>query len=171
VRCELLHEHSRVRVTMVQLPAVNTPQFDWVRSRLRRHARPVPPIYQPEVAAEAILYAAAHPGRREYWVGGSTVATLLANAVVPGVLDRYLARTGYAAQQDDRPPDPAEREGNLYRPADGAGQPDRGARGTFGPRAHGRSAQVWASTHHGLLAAGAAAVAALAAAARLARRR
>src|SRR2546421_2267405 len=98
VRCELLHEHSRVRVTMVQLPAVNTPQFDWVLSRLRRHARPVPPIYQPEVAARAIVYAADHPRRREYWVGASTVGTLVANAIVPGLLDRYLARTGYEGQ-------------------------------------------------------------------------
>lgn len=88
LRCELLHDRSKVRVTMVQLPAVNTPQFDWVRSRLPEPAQPVPPIYQPEVAARAIVYAAGHPERREYWVGGSTVATLLANAVAPGMLDR-----------------------------------------------------------------------------------
>jgi len=93
IRCELLNRRSRVRVTMVQLPAVNTPQFGWVRSRLPRQAQPVPPIYQPEVAARAIAYAAAHPRRREYWVGGSTAATLLASAVAPGLLDRYLAGT------------------------------------------------------------------------------
>src|SRR3954468_22415522 len=90
LRCELLHEHSGVHVTMVQMPAVNTPQFSWLLSRLPRRAQPVPPIYQPEVAAKAVLYAADHPRRREYWVGGSTVGTLAANAVAPGLLDRYL---------------------------------------------------------------------------------
>lgn len=104
LRCELRHHGSRVRVTMVQMPALNTPQFTWVRSRLSRQAQPVPPIYQPEVAARAVVHAAEHPNRREYWVGGSTAATLLANAVAPGVLDRYLARTGFDAQQADRSP-------------------------------------------------------------------
>jgi NAD(P)-dependent dehydrogenase (short-subunit alcohol dehydrogenase family) len=156
VRCELLHDHSRVRITMVQLPAVNTPQFDWVLSRLPRRPQPVPPIYQPEVAADAIVYAADHPNRREYWVGGSTVATLLANAVAPGVLDRYLARTGYSGQQTDR----ARRTGrpaNLWQPADDRGGHDYGAHGGYDRRAHRRSAQVWASQHHGLLAGAAAA--------------
>src|SRR3954453_20336084 len=88
LRTELLHEGSAVRVTMVQMPAVNTPQFSWVLSRLPDQAQPVPPIYQPEVAARAVVYAADHPGRREYWVGGSTMATLVANAVAPGLLDR-----------------------------------------------------------------------------------
>ena len=92
LRCELLHEQSNVHVTMVQMPAVNTPQFSWVLSRLPHHAQPVPPIYQPEVAARGVLYAADHPKRREYWVGASTAATLAANAVAPGLLDRYLAR-------------------------------------------------------------------------------
>src|ERR687894_2829264 len=101
LRCELLHDKSNVRVTMVQMPAVNTPQFGWVTSRLPRKAMPVAPIYQPEVAADAVLYAADHPKRREYWVGGSTVGTLLANAVAPGLLDRYLARTGFDSQQTD----------------------------------------------------------------------
>src|SRR6266550_4334814 len=117
LRCELLHQRSRVRVTMVQLPAVNTPQFGWVRSRLRRHAQPVPPIYQPEVAANAVLYAADHPQRREYWVGGSTAATLIANNLAPGLLDRYLARTGFKGQQTLQPHDPSD-PGNLYQPAD-----------------------------------------------------
>ena len=110
LRCELLHEKSNVHVTMVQMPAVNTPQFSWVLSRLPRHAQPVPPIYQPEVAARAVVYAADHPRRREYWVGASTVATLLANAVAPGLLDRYLGRTGFASQQTKQPRDP-ERAG------------------------------------------------------------
>ncbi|BFU45149.1 SDR family oxidoreductase [Krasilnikovia sp. MM14-A1004] len=161
LRCELLHDHSRVRVTMVQMPAVNTPQFGWVRSRLPRHAQPVPPIFQPEVAARAIEYAADHPRRREYWVGGSTVATLLANAVAPALLDRYLAHTGYAAQQTGEPHDPHD-PGNLWKPADQ--EVDHGAHGDFDRRAHRRTAQLWASQHHGLLALGAVAVAGAAAA-------
>jgi len=169
LRCELLHQHSGVQTTMVQLPAVNTPQFTWLRSRLRRHAQPVPPIYQPEVAAAAIVYAADHPRRREYWVGGSTVATLLANAVAPGVLDRYLARTGFDAQQTDQPHDPHE-PGNLWKPADGLDGHDYGAHGDFDARATSRSWQVWASQHHGTLAAAGAVVAALGLVARRAAR-
>jgi NAD(P)-dependent dehydrogenase (short-subunit alcohol dehydrogenase family) len=160
LRCELLHQRSRVRTTMVQLPAVNTPQFTWLRSRLRHHAQPVPPIYQPEVAAAAIVYAADHPRRREYWVGGSTVGTLLANAVAPGVLDRYLARTGFSSQQTEQPHDPRQ-PGNLWRPKDGEDGHDFGAHGDFDPTAKTRSWQVWASHHHGLLAATGAAAAAL----------
>ncbi len=169
LRTELMHDHSDVHVTMVQMPAVNTPQFDWVLSRLPRHARPVPPIYQPELAADAVLYAADHPRRREYWVGETTALTLLANAVAPGLLDRYLARTGFSSQQTDQPRDPDQPE-NLWAPADGAGGADFGAHGDFDARSHRRSPQVWASQHHGLVgAAGAAGAVALAGA--LARRR
>ncbi|HEY2723639.1 MAG TPA: SDR family oxidoreductase [Pseudonocardiaceae bacterium] len=150
LRCELRHRGSRVRATHVLMPAVNTPQFDWVRSRLPQPAQPVPPIYQPEVAARAVLHAADHPRRREYWVGGSTVGTLIANAVAPGLLDRYLARTGFAAQQVDRPGRP-DRAGNLVDAEDGAGGYDHGAHGVFDDRAHARSAQLWASQHHGLI--------------------
>src|SRR5947207_2683478 len=160
VRCELLHDKSNVHVTMVQLPAVNTPQFDWVLSRLRRKAQPVPPIYQPEVAARAIVHAADHPRRREYWVGSSTAATLLANALAPGILDLYLARTGYKSQQTDQPRD-ADQPANLWEPADGPQEPDYGAHGRFDGQAKTRSVQLWASQHHGVLA-GAAAAAALA---------
>jgi NAD(P)-dependent dehydrogenase (short-subunit alcohol dehydrogenase family) len=151
LRTELLHDGSAVRVTMVQMPAVNTPQFSWVLSRLPHQAQPVPPIYQPEVAARAVVYAADHPGRREYWVGASTAATLIANALAPGVLDRYLARTGFSAQQtgDAKPPD---QPANLWEPADGEDGRDYGAHGLFDDRSHGRSAQVWASQHHGALA-------------------
>jgi NAD(P)-dependent dehydrogenase (short-subunit alcohol dehydrogenase family) len=166
LRCELMHQGSSVRTTMVQLPAVNTPQFRWVLSRLPRRAQPVPPIYQPEVAAEAVVYAADHPKRREYWVGGSTVATLAANAVAPGVLDRYLARTGYSSQQTDEPRDPREPT-NLWKPVDrrrGRGWlgRDYGAHGDFDDRSTGRSAQLWATERRGSLAAaaGAASVAA-----------
>jgi NAD(P)-dependent dehydrogenase (short-subunit alcohol dehydrogenase family) len=160
VRTELLHQRSGVRVTMVQLPAVNTPQFDWGLSRLRRRAQPVPPIYQPEVAARAIVYAADHPRRREYWVGGSTAATLIANAIAPGLLDRYLARTGYAGQQTGELRDP-DQPANLWDPADGQDESDHGAHGRFDDRARRFSVQLWASQHHGLVAAGAAAVAGL----------
>ena len=158
LRCELLHHRSGVRTTMVQMPAVNTPQFDWVLSRLPGAAQPVPPIYQPEVAARAVLYAADHPGRREYWVGGSTMGTLIANAVAPGLLDRYLARTGFASQQDDRPQDP-DRPVNLWDPADGKEGRDYGAHGSFDNRSSSRSPQLWGSQHHGALALTAAVVA------------
>jgi NAD(P)-dependent dehydrogenase (short-subunit alcohol dehydrogenase family) len=160
LRAELLHDKSNVWVTMVQMPAVNTPQFSWVLSRMPNQAQPVPPIYQPELAARAVVYAADHPKRREYWVGGSTMATLIANAVAPGVLDRYLARTGFSSQQTGQPKDP-EQPANLWEPADGADGRDFGAHGRFDDRSTSRSPQLWASQHHGLLAtAGAAAVAA-----------
>lgn len=154
LRCELLHEKSGVRVTMVQLPGVNTPQFSWVLSRLPRHARPVAPVYQPELVARAVLYAADHPRRREYWVGTSTALTLVANALAPGLLDRYLARTGFGSQQSgDPPPDAA----NLWQPADA--ERDYGAHGEFDEQAHSRDPQIWASQHHGTLAAAAAGLA------------
>jgi NAD(P)-dependent dehydrogenase (short-subunit alcohol dehydrogenase family) len=152
LRCELLHERSGVHVTMVQMPAVNTPQFSWVLSRLPRHAQPVPPIYQPEVAARAVVHAADHPGRREYWVGATTAATLVANAVAPGLLDRYLGRTGFDSQQTQQPRDPDAPE-NLWEPADA--DRDFGAHGIFDDKSHPRSAQLWASQHHGAVAAAA----------------
>jgi NAD(P)-dependent dehydrogenase (short-subunit alcohol dehydrogenase family) len=151
LRTELMHRGTNVRTTIVHMPAVNTPQFDWVESRLPDHAQPVPPIYQPEVAARALLYAADHPERREYWVGGSTVATLLANRVVPGLLDRYLARTGYDSQQTNRPRDPHQ-PANLWKPADGKDGRDYGAHGSFGEQAHPRSYEMWAAQHRGILA-------------------
>ena len=152
---ELLHDGSHVRVSSVHLPAMNTPQFGWVKSRLPNRAQPVPPIYQPEIAADAV-YWAAHNERREVWVGMPTVGTILANRVAPGLLDRYLASTGYESQQTEQPEDPS-RPDNLWTPVDG----DHGAHGTFGERAAGWSPQLWASTHRGatlgaVLAAGAA---------------
>ncbi|MER6592810.1 SDR family oxidoreductase, partial [Micromonospora purpureochromogenes] len=159
LRCELLHERSRVRVTMVHLPAVNTPQFDWLLSRLPRHAEPVPPIYEPEVAARAIVGAAYRPRRREYWVGTSTALTILGNRVVPGLLDRYLARTGYKSQQTDRPAD-HDRPNNLWHPLDGPGGHDYGAHGDFASRAHSRSPQAWLSRHRLAAAVGMAGTAA-----------
>lgn len=169
VRCELLHDRSNVHVTMVQLPAVNTPQFSWVLSRLPRQAQPVAPIYQPELAANAVLYAADHPRRREYWVGGSTVGTLVANAVAPGLLDRYLARTGVRGQQTDQPRDPRQPT-NLWAPADGDQGRDFGAHGIFDDRSTHRSWQLWASQHHGAVGAAAAGLLAVAVAVTGARR-
>jgi NAD(P)-dependent dehydrogenase (short-subunit alcohol dehydrogenase family) len=145
LRCELLHDKSNVHVTVVQMPAVNTPQFSWVVSRLPRHPQPVPPIYQPEVAARAVVYAAKHPERKQYWVGASTVATLVAQKLMPAVLDRYLGRTGYNAQQTgDVPP---EHVSNLWEPLDGDGGGDYGAHGVFDDRAHGHSAALVVSHH------------------------
>ena len=157
LRCELLHEKSNVHVTMVQMPAVNTPQFSWVRSKLPRHPQPVPPIYQPETVARNVLYAADHPRRREYWVGSTTMATLAVNAVAPGLLDRYLGKTGFDSQQTDQPHDPNAPD-NLFSPADGAGGHDFGAHGEFDKRSTTWDPQLWASRNHGTLAlAGAAA--------------
>lgn len=154
LRSELLHDGSKVRVTMIQMPALNTPQFGWVKSRLPRKPQPVPPIFQPEVAARAIVYASKHP-RREIWVGRPTVVGILGNRVAPGFADRYLARNGYDAQQHDGLDDP-NRAHNLWEPVPG----DHGAHGDFDERATDRSPQLWATTHkRGLLAlAGAGAV-------------
>ena len=149
VRTELMHDRSDVHVTMVQLPGLNTPQFGWVRSRLSRRARPVPPVYQPEVAARAIAWASEHR-RREVWVGGSTVATIIGNSLLPGVADRYLGKTNVKAQQTDQP-EPPRRPDYLFEPLAG----DRGAHGDFDGEAHGRSAQLWATTHRRGLLAGA----------------
>ncbi|MBO0816186.1 MAG: SDR family oxidoreductase [Actinobacteria bacterium] len=152
LRCELLHERSGVHVTVVQMPAVNTPQFSWVRSRLPKHPQPVPPIYQPEVAARSVVYAADHPRRRQYWVGASATATILGNRVAPALLDRYLARTGYGSQQTAEPADP-DRPDNLLQPVDGINGHDYGAHGAFDGRSHGRSTQAWLSRHAGLFSA------------------
>ena len=159
LRCELLHDGSGVHVTVVQMPAVNTPQFSWVRSRLPRHPQPVPPIYQPEVAARGVLYAADHPRRKQYFVGASTAATIVANRVAPALLDRYLAKTGYKSQQTgDRESGQA---GNLWEPVDDAQGEDHGAHGEFDGQAHPRSAQLFLSHHPvAATAAGAAATAA-----------
>jgi NAD(P)-dependent dehydrogenase (short-subunit alcohol dehydrogenase family) len=154
LRCELLHERSGIRITMVQLPALNTPQFEVSRTRLPRHPQPVPPIYQPEVAADAIVWAAEH-ARRELHVGGSTLVTILGNKVAPAVADRYLARTAYDAQQSEEPVDP-DRPDNLFEPVPG----DHGAHGIFEDRSHERSIQLSLTKHRGLL--GSLALAALA---------
>jgi len=168
LRCELLHDHSAVKVSAVHLPALNTPQFSWGLSRLPRRPQPVPPIYQPEVAARAIVYAAEHPNRREYWVGASTVATIVANAVAPSLLDRYLGATGFRSQQTDEPVDPSTRV-NLWQPVDDAR--DFGARGRFDGRSHSRSVQWWFNEHRARRLGAAALLAAAATSAALRRGR
>jgi short-subunit dehydrogenase len=151
LRAELMHEGSNVRVTMVQLPALNTPQFTWSRAKLPHTPQPVPPIFQPEVAARAIVWAAHHP-QRQLMVGWPTVKAIVGNAIAPGVADRYLARNGYDAQQTDEPVDP-HRPDNLFEPVPGV----QAAHGPFDDTSRDRSAQLWARTHRRLLGASAAA--------------
>jgi NADP-dependent 3-hydroxy acid dehydrogenase YdfG len=154
LRAELLHEGSAVQVALVQLPGVNTPQFDWVRTRLHHHPQPVPPIYQPEVAARAIVFAAQHP-RREMWVGLPTVYTILGERVASGLMDRYLAKTNIGAQEAKQPIDPAERPDNLFAPPPG----DPGAHGAFDDQAKPSSRQLELTMRKGPLVAAAIAVA------------
>jgi NAD(P)-dependent dehydrogenase (short-subunit alcohol dehydrogenase family) len=149
LRSELLHDGSSVQVTMVHLPALNTPQFDWVKSRLKGRARPVPPIYQPEIAADAILWAADHP-RREYFVGFPTVEAIVGDRFVAGLADRYLARHGFDAQQTSEPDDP-NRPHNLWSPVDDAR--DFGAHGRFDVAARTSSLELVVSKHHRAFAA------------------
>lgn len=148
LRCELIHDGSNVRVTMVQMPALNTPQFGWVKSRLKHKAQPVPPIFQPEVGARAI-YWAAHHSRREIYAGWPTVEAIVGNKVAPGLLDRYLGKTGFASQQTSEPEDP-NRPDNLWKPVAG----DHGAHGTFDEQARNRSWEVQASLGRRWIGAG-----------------
>jgi hypothetical protein len=155
LRSELIHDGSNVRVTMVQMPALNTPQFSWVKSRLPREPQPVPPIYQPEVGAEAVLFAAREP-RREMYVGYPTVQAIVGDKVAPGLADEYLARYGYDAQQTEEPVAEGRRD-NLWEPLPG----DHGAHGDFDERASASSPQLWASMNRGPLAAAGAGLAGL----------
>ncbi|ARP85810.1 SDR family oxidoreductase [Bordetella genomosp. 9] len=141
LRSELMHDGSRVHVTMVQMPALNTPQFDWAECRMPFAPQPVPPIFQPEVAAHAIVWAARHR-RREVYVGMPTIKAIIANKLFPGLLDRYLARTNYAAQQR-KPITPPPKTSNLWRPVRGL----HAAHGSFDSRAQGYSLALWATTH------------------------
>jgi NAD(P)-dependent dehydrogenase (short-subunit alcohol dehydrogenase family) len=156
LRAELLHDKSHVHVTMVQMPALNTPQFGWVKSRLPHKAQPVPPIFQPEVAARAIVWASRHR-RREIYVGMPTVVAIIGNKIAPWLGDLYLARTGYASQQTDEPRDPGQPD-NLLRPVDD--DRDFGAHGVFDARATPSSLQLWATEHRVALGAAAAVAAA-----------
>jgi NAD(P)-dependent dehydrogenase (short-subunit alcohol dehydrogenase family) len=164
LRAELLHDRSAVRVSLVHLPAVNTPQFEVGRTKLPRHPQPVPPIYQPEVAAEAIVWISAHR-RRQLYVGAPTLKTVLGNRIAPGLGDRYLAHSGYEAQQTEEPVDP-HRPDNLFQPVPG----DHGTHGRFDQGARSHSTVTWLSRHRRLLAGLAAAGGGLAAGAGLLRR-
>jgi NAD(P)-dependent dehydrogenase (short-subunit alcohol dehydrogenase family) len=150
LRSELLHDKRAITVTMVQLPALNTPQFDWVKSRLRGRAQPVPPIFQPEVAADAIVWAAYHP-RREYFVGFPTVEAIIGNRIAAAAADRYLARHGYDAQQTSEPEDP-NRPNNLWAPVDDTH--DHGAHGRFDRAARPSSWELVLSKHRRAFALG-----------------
>lgn len=141
LRTELLHDHRNIHLTMVQLPAVNTPQFDWCRTHVDHHPQPVPPIYDPGVPARAIVWA-AHHRRREVYLGLPTLLAIEANKFIPGLLDRYLARTGFKSQQTSEVIDP-NRRNNLFEPVHG----DFGARGSFSDRAWDGSAEFWLSRH------------------------
>ena len=163
LRAELLHAGSGVHVTEVHLPGLNTPQFDQVRTKLPGLPRPVPPVFQPEVAARAIAHAVEHPRRRAMWVGGFNVAVIVGSRLVPWVADRYLARTNVDAQQAEERAT-AERQATdyLFAPLPG----DQGAHGRFGDEAKARSYQAILTRHRaaaaGTLAAAAAGAAALA---------
>jgi short-subunit dehydrogenase len=142
VRVELMHDRSNVHVTMVQLPGVNTTQFNWCRSKMPDHPQPVPPIYQPEIPAEAVYWAAQHH-RREVWVGASAVMAILGNRVAPSIADRYLARTGFKGQQIQGKPVSPDRPDNLFAPL-----PQLAAtHGIFDDQAKTRSPQMWMATH------------------------
>jgi NADP-dependent 3-hydroxy acid dehydrogenase YdfG len=167
LRTELMHEKRNVRVISVHLPGLNTTQFAMVRLRMPRRPRPVPPVYQPEVAANAIVWAAQHPRRRELWVGASTVLTIVGNRLAPWLADRYLARTGYDSQQTDEPAGP-ERKHTDYVDAPLPG--DHGSHGAFDDEAKAHSPQLWLAEHRRALAAAGVAGAAAAGAAALARR-
>jgi len=145
VRTELIHDRSAVKISIVELPAVNTPQFDWTRSRMPRRVQPVPPIYQPEVPAEAVVHAALHP-RREILVGWPTVKAVVAEKLFPGLADLYLGRTGYEAQQTNEAAQ-LGRKDNLFAPLPG----DRGAHGRFDDRARGGSIRLWMRIHRGVV--------------------
>lgn len=159
IRTELLHDRSRVQITMVQLPGVNSTQFNWCRSKLPKHPMPVPPIYQPEIPAEAV-YWAAHHRRRELWVGYSAVQAILGNKLAPSFADWYLARTGFDGQQISDMPVSADRPDNLFEPV-----PAKAAtHGIFDDQAKTRSPQLWAATHRAVVAGALAGVAAAGAA-------
>lgn len=166
VRSELLHHRSNVSVTIVQLPGLNTPQFEWVRARTAGTPQPVPPIYSPEVAARAIVWAADHD-RREIWVGRPTIKTIIGQRLVPGFLDTYLAHKGFKSQQSATPL-PSHRPDNLFSPVDE--ERDHGANGMYDDQAHGHSLQLALSERRGMLVGAGLAASAASAAAMVMRR-
>jgi NAD(P)-dependent dehydrogenase (short-subunit alcohol dehydrogenase family) len=145
LRSELIHDGCQIHLTTLQLPAVNTPQFSWIKCRMPHHPQPVPPIYQPEVIARA-AYWAAHHRRRELWIGWSAVKAILGQKLIPGLIDRYLASVGYRAQQTDEPLS-RDRPNNLHSPLPG----DYGAHGAFDRKARVFSVQSWMDRNRGWL--------------------
>ena len=148
VRTELIHDNSKVKISMVQIPGCNTPQFSWCRSRLPNKPQPVPPIYEPEVVADAVTYLADHY-RRQLWVSWMSIIVIQANKIFPAFGDWYLGKTGFQSQQTEQPVSP-NRPDNLFHPVDE--ERDYGARGVFTDRAHDRSFQVWLDTHPAVMA-------------------
>lgn len=153
VRTELLHENSKVHITMVQMPGLNTPQFDWGKNHMPMKPQPMPPIFEPEVAAKAIFWA-AHHRRREVYVCLSSLKAIWANKFIPGLLDRYLARKGYSGQQDNQPADSSHPD-NLWQSVEG----DIAAHGRFDNRAEPGGIQLWATLYRGPIAIGIASLA------------
>lgn len=149
LRSELIHDGLDIHLTMVDLPAINTPQFDWALNKMGRKAKPVAPIFQPEVAARAIMFAATHH-RRQIWLGFPTVKAILANRIAPGLIDKYLASAGYSGQLS-RQPLPADAPGNLFEPVRG----DYGAHGRFDSRARETSWEMFTDRHRTALWTGA----------------
>lgn len=141
LRCELMHDHENINLTMVQLPAVNTPQFDWAMNKTGRMARPVAPVYEPEVPARAIVFAAFNP-RREIWVGIPTVGAIVLNRIIPSLLDKYLAKTGYKSQTTKQPTNP-DMPNNLYEPVPG----EYGQRGRFSDESYRGSLELFTDRH------------------------
>ncbi|MGH9735995.1 MAG: SDR family oxidoreductase, partial [Candidatus Acidiferrales bacterium] len=150
LRCELIHDGSSVSVSVVHMPALNTPQFGWVKSRLRNKAQPVPPIFEPEVGARAVFWA-AHHDRGELYVGGSTVKAIIGNKLAPRLLDHYLGHTGYESQQTNRPEDPG-RPDNLRQPLDQ--DVDVGTHGSFDTRSQSHSFELWTDLRRAKILAG-----------------
>ena len=151
IRSELLHNRSKVKLSVVQLPAVNTPQFDWARNKLSKRPQPLPPIYQPEVVADAVRNVVNHP-RRELWLGWSAVKAIAGQKVAPWLLDRILAHQAYSGQQSDEPAE--ERQNNLYHPVPG----DAGAHGRFDQKATAKSTELWIVKNTPMLAVAASVV-------------
>jgi short-subunit dehydrogenase len=155
LHCELIHDNSPIQICSVHLPAINTPQFSWARVHMQHHPQPVPPIYEPEVAADAIVFAAAHPERREYWIGTPSVKAILGNRVAPGLLDRIMAKQAWSGQFTDEKISPT-RPDNLFAPVEGL----HGTYGIFSDRSKAFSLQVSLGRHKWALAGGAAGLAA-----------
>jgi NADP-dependent 3-hydroxy acid dehydrogenase YdfG len=168
LRCELIHDGSNVKITAVQMPAMNTTQFDWVKNRMPDNTQPVPPIFEPEVSAEVVVAAGlAKRPRREYWVGSPTVAAIVGQKFIPGLLDIYLGKTGYKSQQIQNEPRDPNAPDNLYKYVPGI----HSARGKFDDRSKRTSVEVYVSLHREWFALGALALVGIGATLMAARRR